>query len=314
MVRECLVLCAAESVQECWKTIRRWILRRWRRASLAARRGSSGGSASGRGFLTFGRDVGLVGGRVHQPAELSGVREPHFDQPRRAVRIAIDFLGRILKFAIGFDHLSRGGRINLADGLYGLHRSKRLSGFDFRSGLGQFDEDHVAQFVLRVVGDANRGESTRHADPFMFFGVAVILRIGHLVTPWILLRPIRIRAAPLLSSAACKTASGPPAPCISALESRRIKPCPPQNTPAAHKPAQCFSPGSAKASRSSPRRWPRLLPCSNNIGRAQFRGPPSQSPPACAAIPPLSHAPVPRAPRNRLFPSCSSDPARLPTH
>src|SRR6266478_4267364 len=314
MVRGCSTLRASENVRECWKTVRRSILGRRRRASPAARQGSSGGSASGRGFLTLGRDVGLVGSRVHQPAELSGVRQTHFDQPRRAVRIAIDFLGRILKFAIGFDHFSRNRRVNLADGLYGLHRAKRLSGFDFRSGLGQLDEDHVAQFMLRVVGDPDGCEPALHVDPLMFFRIAVILWIGHHVTPWILLRPIRIRAEPPLSSAACKTASGPPAPCTSALESPRTEPCPPQNTPSVHKPAQCFFPASAKANRSSPRRWHRPLHCSSNIRRAQFRGRPSQSPPACAAIPPLSPAPAPRAPRNRPFPSCSSAPARLPIH
>src|SRR6267143_5034044 len=96
-----------ESVRECWKKVRRWILRRWRRASLAVRLGSSGGSASGRGFLILGRDVSFVAGSVHQPAQFSGVRQAHFDQPRRAVRIGVDFLGRILKFAIGFDYLTR---------------------------------------------------------------------------------------------------------------------------------------------------------------------------------------------------------------
>src|SRR5216683_7935832 len=212
-----------ESVRECWKKVRRWILRRWRRASLAARLGSSGGSASGRGVLTLGRDVGFVGSRVHQLVELGGVRQAHFDQPRRAVRIGIDFLGCILKLAIGFDHLARGGRVNLAYGLYGFDRAKGLSGFDFRSGLGQFDEDHVAQFMLRVVGDPDRCESTLHVDPLVFFGVAVSFRIGHQLTPWIRLLPIRIRAAPLLSSSACKTASRPPAPCTFARESPRTK-------------------------------------------------------------------------------------------
>src|SRR5258708_31102538 len=130
------MLRGGESVRECWKTIRRWILRRWRRASPAARRGSSGGSASGRGFLILGRDVSFIASSVHQPAEFSSVRKAHLNQPRRAVRIGVDFLWRILKFAIGFDHLARSRRINLADGLYRLDRAKGFSGFDFRPGLG----------------------------------------------------------------------------------------------------------------------------------------------------------------------------------
>src|SRR5260370_41325485 len=134
MVRESSELRAAESVRECWKKVRRSIPRRWRRASLAARRGSSGGSASGRGFLPLVGDVGLVGRRVHQPAELSGGREANFAQPPRAVRIGIDFLVRILKLVIGFDHLARRRRVNLADSLYGLDRAEGLSSFEFRSG------------------------------------------------------------------------------------------------------------------------------------------------------------------------------------
>src|SRR6266581_2224710 len=260
------MLRATGSVRECRKKVRRWNLRRWRRASLAARLGSSGGSASGRGFRTLGRDVGFVGGRV-----------------------------------------------NLADGLHRLHSAKGLSNFDFCSRLGQLDENHVAQFMLCVVGNPDRCESAFHADPFVFFGVAVILRVGHQVTPWIRLRPIRIRAAPLLSSDACKTASGPPAPYTSAREFPRTASFPRQNTLAARTPAQYFFPASARASRSSPPRWLHLLHCSSNIRRAQFRGRSSPDQPGCAAIPPLSLVPAPRVPRNRPFPPCSSGPARLPT-
>src|SRR5260370_23377883 len=223
MVRESSALRAAQGVRECWKKVRRWFPRRWRRASLAARRGSSGGSASGRGFLPLIGDVGLVGRRVHQPAEFSGVREANFDQPPRAVRIRIDFLGRILKLVISFDYLSRRRRVNLADSLYGLDRTEGLSAFDFRSGLGQLDENHVAQFMLRIVCDPDRAASAFHAATLVFLAIAVCLRIGHQFTPRIGLLRFRIRAVPLLSLAACKTASGPPAPCTSARESQRTK-------------------------------------------------------------------------------------------
>src|SRR5712691_5679881 len=115
MDRGCSALRAGENVRECYKTIRRWILRRWRRAFPAARRDSSGGSASGRSFLTLGCDVGFVGWRVHQPVEFSRIRQAHLNQPGRAVWIGIDFLRRILKLAIGFDYFARSRRINLAD-------------------------------------------------------------------------------------------------------------------------------------------------------------------------------------------------------
>src|SRR5260370_39335818 len=174
------MLRAAESVRECLKTARRWILRQQRRASPGARPGSSGGSASGRGFLTFGCDVGFVGACVHQTAEFCGSRQAHLDEPRRAVWISIDFLGRVLKCSIGFDLFAGSRRINLADSLDRLHSAEGLSGFDFRPRLGQLDEDHVAEFMLCVIGDSDRRESALDIDPFMFFRVTVRLGIRHL--------------------------------------------------------------------------------------------------------------------------------------
>src|SRR5437879_8659663 len=115
---------------------------------LSARRGSSGGSASGRGFRALRRDVSFVGRRVHQPAQLGGVGQAHFDQPRRAVWIGVDFFWRVLEFAVGFNHLARSRRVNFADGLHRLHCAKGLSGFDFRSRLGQLDEYHIAKLMF----------------------------------------------------------------------------------------------------------------------------------------------------------------------
>src|SRR5207253_3149973 len=174
---------AAGTFPEWSKTAHRSILPRWRPTFLAARRGSSGGSALGGGFLALLRDIGFVGGRVHQVADPFGVCQSHLDQPPGSVRGVVDRLRFILQLAVGLDDFPRGGGVNLADGLHRLHRAKRFSRFNLGAWLGQFDKNHVAQFVLRVVGDADRGEVSFHLNPLMLFGVAVRLRIRHQTTP-----------------------------------------------------------------------------------------------------------------------------------
>src|SRR5207247_8868993 len=146
-----------------------------------------------------------------------------------------DFLRSVLQLAVRFDHFTRGRRVDLADGLDRLHRPKGFSGFDLRSGLRQLDEDHVTEFLLRIVSDADRGKIALHLVPFVLFAVAVSLRICHQVAPWTHFDSFRIRVAPPLFSAACKMASEPPAPCTSARESPRTKPCRERKTRAAHK-------------------------------------------------------------------------------
>src|SRR5216683_1778651 len=188
MARESSTLRAAGSARECRKTIRRRILRQWRRAFPAARRGSSGGSASGRSFLTLGCNVRFVSRRVHQPVEFCRVCQSHLNQPRCTMRVGIDFLRRIVQFAVCFNHLPRGRRIDLADSLDRLYGAKGLSSFDFRPRFGQLDEDHVAEFMLCVIGDSDRRESALDIDPFMLFRVTVSLGIRHLRLSYELLK------------------------------------------------------------------------------------------------------------------------------
>ena len=42
--------------------------------------------------------------------------------------------------------------------------------FSLRAGFRQFDEDEIAELLLRVVGDADGRDAALDADPFMVFG------------------------------------------------------------------------------------------------------------------------------------------------
>src|SRR5207245_7251845 len=81
--------------------------------------------------------------------------------------------------AVGVNPLTWSGRVNLADGLDRLRRAKRFSSLKLCSGLGHLHKDNVAQLMLRVVSNPDRGQRAFHADPLVFLGVAIILRIRH---------------------------------------------------------------------------------------------------------------------------------------
>src|SRR5260370_8966824 len=121
-----------------------------------------------------------------------------------------------------------------------MGRGERFCCFGFWGRLGEFDETHVAQFVLRVVGNPDRRHAALDVYPLMFFRVAVILRICHRTTPWNRFQPLTTLAEPRFSSPACRRVSPLPAPSPSPREFPRTKPCHRPNKPAARHPDQCL--------------------------------------------------------------------------
>ncbi len=69
--------------------------------------------------------------------------------------------------------------------------------------------------------------------------------------PLTFLKPFSSRLMLAMSSAVCKMASAPPAPCTSAREFPRTESCQPRRTAVARKPARYFFPAWAKANRLS---------------------------------------------------------------
>ncbi len=60
-------------------------------------------------------------------------------------------------------HLAADGRVDVRHGLHGLDDAERLVLADLVADRRQFDEDDVAELLLRVVGDADRRDLPRSA-------------------------------------------------------------------------------------------------------------------------------------------------------
>jgi hypothetical protein len=69
------------------------------------------------------------------------------------------------------------GREELRDGLDRFDRSERLPRRDHPPGLGQLDEDDVAELLLGELGDADLGDLAADADPLVVLRVFQVGRI-----------------------------------------------------------------------------------------------------------------------------------------
>jgi len=151
--------------------------------SPGARQDSSGDNASGRRFLFLFLDKRFVRSGVEQGTGFGGVAELHLDQPARAVRIGVNGFGLVPQYRIRFHDIAARRSIDFADGFHGFDGAKNLPGSDFRPSRGQLDEHDIAQFVLRVIGDADRCDIALHFNPFVLFGVTKLCWIRHSHTP-----------------------------------------------------------------------------------------------------------------------------------
>jgi hypothetical protein len=61
--------------------------------------------------------------------------------------------------------------IDVAGGLDRFHDRAGFAGLDPAADRGQFDEHHIGQLMLGVVGDAHRAGVAGHADPLVRFRV-----------------------------------------------------------------------------------------------------------------------------------------------
>src|SRR5258708_24445477 len=99
MGRANLALRAAGIFRELSRTALQLIWRQSRPASLAARRDSSEGSASGRGFLAFRRDIRLIRRGIHQAIPFGGISQFSFHQPSPAVPAGVYSFPLVLLFS-----------------------------------------------------------------------------------------------------------------------------------------------------------------------------------------------------------------------
>ncbi len=87
---------------------------------------------------------------------------------------------------IGLHHLAGERRVDVGGGLDAFHHGAGFVGGDVAADLGEFDEHHVAELFLGVVGDADGGDVAIQSDPFMFLGEADVGGwFGHRDAPWV---------------------------------------------------------------------------------------------------------------------------------
>src|ERR1700722_413023 len=100
---------------------------------------------------------GLVGSGVHQRLTLGGVGHAHLDQPALAVGVLVDRGWIIGEGIVDGDDLPGERRYDIRDGLDGLHL--RIGSVLGERGADRWrvEEDDLAERVLGVPGDAERG-------------------------------------------------------------------------------------------------------------------------------------------------------------
>ena len=116
----------------------------------------------------------LLGGK-----QLLGVGwpgEPYPEKPALIVRFAVHQPGVLHHRVVHFDHLTGDGRVNVAGRLDRLDDGAGFAGLNLSAFLRQFHKHDVGQFMLRMIGNANRRRVTAHPHPFMGFGVFQVRR------------------------------------------------------------------------------------------------------------------------------------------
>jgi len=118
--------------------------------------------------------VRLVGCCIHQFVIVLDVLHLDFENPATAVRVGVDEGWIRFHTGIHFHDGSGEGGIDVTRGLYGFHHGGWISSVHSLANGWKLYEDHIGEFFLSVIGDANGGDVTVQADPFMGGNVADI--------------------------------------------------------------------------------------------------------------------------------------------
>src|SRR3954447_11815278 len=125
----------------------------------------------------FGNEFLVIGGRK-QRIQLARILQLNFEQPC-AVGVFVDLFRRSGQVGIYFGYGSGRRGVKIGDGFHRLYGAKGFSGCDVGADLGQFDKDDVAERILRVSRDADRGDAALGFNPLVLFRVLVIRGIRH---------------------------------------------------------------------------------------------------------------------------------------
>jgi hypothetical protein len=117
------------------------------------------------------RGPGGVAGLVHQRVQLGRVGQLDLEEPAGTHRVAIGQRGVGAQGFVDFGDLTGHGHVHVGGGLDGFDHTGHVFGGKGLAHFGQVDKHHVAQRVLRMVGDAHGGDVAVNAQPFVVGGV-----------------------------------------------------------------------------------------------------------------------------------------------
>src|SRR5215213_9676601 len=120
------------------------------------------------GFSSFSTlDVLLVLLGIHEVFQVRRRREADLDQPALLMRVFVDQLRVVDHGFVDLDHLAGQRRVDLGHGLDRLDGADLVARVEDLADLGQLDEDHLAQLLLRELGDAEHAHVILDADPLV---------------------------------------------------------------------------------------------------------------------------------------------------
>src|SRR6478609_7016725 len=130
--------------------------------------------AASQAKLRASADVRLVGGGIQQFRDVRGVGDLELENPALAVGICVDQRGIGLDLRVHFHDLTADGGVDVAGGLHGFHDGGWIADIDGAAHGGEFDENHVGEFFLGVIGNAHGGDVAFKAEPFVRGGEAEV--------------------------------------------------------------------------------------------------------------------------------------------
>ncbi len=102
---------------------------------------------------------------------LGGIGDGDYDHPAAAIRVLIDQLRRIDQLCVDLNDLARQWCEEIGHGFDGLHHAEPLVLGNRGPHLGQLNEDHVTELLLRVGGDPYPGPITLDLCPLVLLRV-----------------------------------------------------------------------------------------------------------------------------------------------
>jgi hypothetical protein len=109
--------------------------------------------------------------RREQRVQFSGIAQFDFEKPAARVWLGVHQGGIVGDGFVQRHNFAADGRINVARGLHGFHHGAGFAGFHLAPNFGQLDKNDIGQFMLRMIGDADRRRVAADAHPFVRLGV-----------------------------------------------------------------------------------------------------------------------------------------------